>query len=115
MSIVKYEILNPTINNKKPFLDKKGLLFFPIKEAYRYYIECALTNENNGGREYYLLLSKIKFDDNCRLCKTDQYGRCQIKIKGEIKDYILNEIQYRGNINIEYVESADNYDVFSIT
>ncbi len=114
MSIIKYEVLNPTSSNKKPFLSKEGLLFFPVKEAYRYYVECAITNEEHGGREYFILLGKEKFDSNCRLCKTDIYGRCQIKIKGEIKDYVVDEIKHRGNIDIEYLESADNYDVFTV-
>lgn len=114
MSIVKYEVLNPTINNKKPFLNKEGLLFFPVKEAYRYYVECAITNEYHGGREYFILLGKEKFDDNCRLCKTDYYGRCQIKLRGEIKNYIMEETKHRGNIYVEYVESTHNYDVFNV-
>lgn len=115
MTIFKYEVLNPVKNNKKPFYDdKKNLLYIPIKHNYRYYIECALINEYNGNREYYLLLSKIKWDTNCRLCNTDQYGRCKIKLNGELKNYIIEESKNRGNIDITYVESEEHYDIFRV-
>lgn len=115
MAILKYEILNPAKSNKKAFYDnKKNLLYIPIKNNYRYYVECALTNEYNGSREYYILLGKAKFDDNCRLCNTDQYGRCRIKLNGELKEYIIEESKNRGNVDVEYVESDEHYDVFSV-
>lgn len=114
MGIIKYEVINPVIDSNKAFYDtKKQLLFIPVKTNYRYYVECALNNEF-GGRDYYILLSRNKFDDNCRLCKTDQYGRCQIKLRGEIQSYVEEETKYRGNIEVEYVESEDNYDIFNI-
>lgn len=116
MPIFKYEVLNPVIDNKSPFFDnKRGLFCFPLKGCnYKYYIECAVTNQENGGREYYILLSKKRFDNNCRKCHIDIYGRCQIKVKGELKDYIINETSWRGNIEVNYVESSDDYDVFSV-
>lgn len=114
MSIVKYEILNPT-NKRKPFLNQKGFFLFPVKKAYKYYIECATTNEFDGNKEYFLLLGTERFDENCRICKTDSYGRCNIKVQGEIKSYIINEIQNKGCVNVEHIETNDDYDIFSIT
>ena len=116
MSIFKYEVLNPVINNKKPFYDfKRKLLFFPVKGvSYRYYVEVARNNNKNGNREYFILLNHNKFDENCRICHIDIYGRCQIRIQGELKEYIIRESSYRGNINIEYVESTEDYDVFIV-
>lgn len=116
MSIYNYEIINPVTNIKKPFYDfKRKLLFFPIAgNNYRYYIEAARNNENSFTREYYILLSRKKFNNNCRICHTDNYGRCQIRVKGEIKDYIIQEIKHRGNVEIEYVESEEDYDVFVV-
>lgn len=115
MGIYKFEILNPTTDNKRPFFDnKRGLFMFPVKSKYRYYVECANINPNTNIKEYYFLLSDKKFDEHCRLCHTDNYGRTQIKIKGEIKDFILDEIKYRGNVNVTYLESEDDYDVFKI-
>ena len=74
MTLFKYDILNPVKDNKRPFFDeKKGLFYIPINANYRYYIEAAITNQDTGGREYYLLFSTNKFDDNCRLCKVDGY------------------------------------------
>ena len=115
MGIYKFEVLNPTTDRKRPFYNKeKGLFIFPVKSKYRYFIECANINETTGQRDFYLLLSNTKFDENCRLCHTDSYGRCQVKVKGEIKDYIISETTYRGNIDIVYLESEDDYDIFKL-
>lgn len=116
MSIYNYEILNPVISSKKPFYDtKRKLLFFPVNGSnYRYYVEVARNNKDTFAREYYVLLSNRKFDDNCRICHVDNYGRCQINLRGEIKDYVIQETKRRGNIEIEYVESERDYDVFAI-
>lgn len=116
MSIYNYEILNPVISPKRPFYDiKRKLLFFPANGSnYRYYIEVARNNKDTFAREYYVLLSNRKFDDNCRICRVDNYGRCQINLRGEIKDYVIQETKRRGNIEIEYVESERDYGVFAI-
>lgn len=111
--IYKYEVLNPVTNHKKPFLDKRGFFIVPrIGKLYRYYIECA--RNDNYGRNYYILLSDSKFDDNCRRCNVDDFGRLKFIPHGELKDYIEQEIKYRANINFEYIESENNYDIFKI-
>lgn len=113
--IFKYEILNPIVDTKKPFYDKRREVFmFPVDTCYRYYIEAAITNLENGSREYFIILSCIKFDNNCRLCNVDNYGRCQIKLKSEIKDYIISETEARGNIEINNIEHTIDYDVYQI-
>ena len=115
MGLFKYDILNPVKNNKRPFFDeKKGLFYIPINAKYRYYVEAAITNQDTGGREYYILLSSIKFNEHCRLCNVDGYGRCKIKIKGEIRDYIIQETKIRGNVNVTYMETENIYDVYLI-
>lgn len=112
--IFTYEILNPVSDTKKPFLNRDGFFIVPMKGArYRYYIEAAL-NTNNGDRNYYLLLSNTKFDNNCRICNVDNYGRLKLKLRGEFKDFINDEIKYRGNVDVEYVESFDGFDVFEV-
>lgn len=111
MSVFKYEILNPIVDKKKPFLDRRGFFVIPnLKIDYKYYLECANYNQALGYKEYYILLSKEKFDENCRSCKMDNYGRIKIPVKGELKDFIKDN----SVIDIEYVESENNYDVFKI-
>lgn len=113
--IFKYEVINPVTNNKKPFYDYKRKLFlFPVDIDYKFYVECARTNETTGGREYFILLNNIRFDENCRKCRVDDYGRCQINVRGEIKDYILREMEYRGNIEVNYISNDGDYDVYQI-
>lgn len=114
MSIYKYKVLNPVNNTKLPFFDeRKGIFYVPISGSYRYYVE-AIVPQEEGGVIYFLLLGKVKFDINCRLCHTDDYGRVQIKIKGEMKDFIVDECKERGNVKVEYVETIEDYDVFSV-
>ena len=65
-------------------------------------------------REYFILISNKKFDDNCRKCFVDSYGRCRIKPSGELKDYITTQTINRDNIDIEYIESTSEYDVYKL-
>lgn len=113
--IFKYEVINPITNNKKPFYDfKRKLFLFPVDVSYKYYVECARNNATTGGREYFILLSNDKFDDNCRKCRVDDYGRCQINVRGEIKEYIIDEVKNRGNIEVNYISNEEYYDVYEV-
>lgn len=110
--IIKYDILNPIPDKSLPFVNK-GILYFPIDENYRYFLEASQDNAY-GGKDYFILLGKVKFSQHCRLCQTDMYKRVKLKLKGELKEYVNDVCEAKGNVNIEYVESAENYDVFSI-
>lgn len=115
IDIYTYDIINPVLNRKKAWFDiKKGLIFFPCPTShYRYFVECAL-NVDKLGRQYYILLSSIKFNENCRICQTDCYGRVKIPVRGELKDYLSNNYNNSFNINIELQDRCDIYDVFCI-
>ena len=110
--IVKYEILNPVSDRNRPFI-RGDIFYIPLKKQYNYYIEAAITNEI-GGQDYYILLGINNFNPHCRRCSTDGYGRVKIRLKGKIKDYVNDICERNGNIDIEYIESADNYDVFAL-
>lgn len=119
MTIVGFNILNPKIDNKKPFYNsKKNIFYFKVDKPYKYYIEVSNTKDDDS-IEYCILLSTVEFDENCRKCSVDLYGRCQIHPLGEFKNYIKRECTERGNINCNYywnVELAEgiNYDVYCI-
>lgn len=110
--ILKYKVLNPISDKTRPYL-QKGILYIPIDEPYRYFVEAAQDNVY-GGIDYFLLLGKTKFSPHCRLCQYDMYHRVKVRLKGEIKEYVEDICREEGNINFEYVESAEDYDVFSI-
>lgn len=115
MTITKYNVLNPSINRKQPYYDvNKELFLFPVKSKYRYFVEASRFNREKNINEYYLLLGSVKFDDNCRLCEVNEYGKCKVKLKGEIKEYVMNECSERGNIECNYIETEDDYDVFRV-
>lgn len=115
MPIAKYKILNPLIDHKKPYYDfKRKKFIFPVKVGYKYFLEAAQYNPDKGYNEYFILLGTDKFDDNCRTCEVDMYGKCKLNIIGELKDYIIEQSKDRGNLKIEYVESGEDFDVFSI-
>ena len=112
--IVKYAILDPIPDKSKPFFDNKTDLFYiPTKTDYNWYVASYIDNQY-GGVDYFLLLGKTKFNSHCRRCNTDQYGRTKLKLKGELYDYVRDTCEVYGNIEIEYVESAEDYDVFSV-
>lgn len=115
MSVYSYTVLTTTTDSKKPFFDeKKGIFYMPTKKKYRYFLECGNFNKATKGTDYFILLSDVKFHENCRLCRTDDYWRCQIKVKGDIRDFIKSESADRGNVDVEYVETIENYDVYSV-
>lgn len=111
--IYKYEVIAPVTNKQRPHFDKRSLFIVPIiKKNYKYYIECARYNPNTFSREYFLLLSEEKFDNNCRKCRVDNYGRLKLILHGECKCYAIDEIAARGNIDVEYLETEDVYDIY---
>ena len=115
MGVHNFKIVNPTVSNKKPFLDKRGILYIPLNGSiYHYFLEVSNYNSDTGDDEYYIMLSVNKFNANCRRCASDRYGRLQVPVKGVIKNYIIREVAERGNIEIKYIESTDEYDLFSI-
>ena len=108
MVIVKYNVLNPHIDKKKPYYDlNKELLIFPVKSKYRHFVEASQYNKEKGVNEYFLLLGTKKFDDSCRLCEVNEYGKCKVKLKGEIKEYVKDIAAERGNIECYYVETEE--------
>lgn len=113
--ITKFNVLNPITDKRSPFYNqKKGLFYFHTKTNYKYYLECSSINEKNNDIEFYILLSTEKFDINCKQCHVDNYGRCQIKPAGKVKEYILDQVKERGNFIMEYMESEDNYDIYKL-
>lgn len=112
--IYDFNILNPKVNNKMPFfVEKNGIFYFKVLYNYKYYLECSAPNDN-GEIEYYILLSHIKFDTNCRTCHIDRLGRCQIHPKGEMLNYIKKECAERGNIECYLLQQRKQYDIYKI-
>ncbi len=90
----------------------RGYFIVPnIGKRYKYFIEVKQYNPNVFQYEYFLLLSTDKFDNNCRTCRIDDYGRLKVKVKGEFAD-VLNDI--KGNIDFNYKESTDTFDVWQV-
>lgn len=112
--IPEFNILNPRIDNKMPFLDiRKGIFYFIVQNDYKYYIEANRINEL-GITEYFILVGLNSFDNNCKKCHVDSYHRCQIRPKGEIKNYIEKETKERGNINCSLYGQGFGYDIYKI-
>lgn len=113
--IFKYEVLNPVIDKNKPIFNaKRNLLIFRLDKIYKYYVIVSSTNEF-GNINYYILFSDIKFDDNCRPCRIDNYSRYKIYVNGKVKDFIIDELNYRANIELEYQETEGVYDIWKLT
>lgn len=113
--INEFNIINPVINKKSPFFDiKRGLFYFPTNIGYRYYLECSKINDKTKDIEYYILLSRNKFNEHCKSCSLDNYGRCKMKPSGDIKNYLIRETKERGNVILDYVESREDYDIYNL-
>lgn len=115
MCVYKYEIINPITNHKNPYIDNKGYLIVPaIGKKYKYYIEAARYNPKKCYKEYFILLSDIKFSSQCKRCRVDDFGRLKLVPKGEIKNIFNEQMKEAGNVTFEYIESEESYDVFII-
>ena len=114
--INKFEIINPTIDKSKPYLNRRKELVIPHLTNYKYkwYLEVARDNVITGDRDYFILFSKNKFDDNCLKIIKDYGCRTAIMPIGELAIYIYREIKNRANIEINYLYSEDNFDVFEV-
>ena len=106
--ILSFDIINPLTNNKLPFYNNtKCLLYIPgLSPKYRYY--------PNVGRRYYLLLNRVKFNRDCRICHTDGYGRLVIPVRGELKEYLNDCCTRTRNIEVGIVEATEVYDIYYI-
>lgn len=114
--ITKFEVINPLPIRTKPHLNRRGELVIPniATLKYNWYLEVARDNVVTGDREYYILFGTTKFDSAC-IKLTKDYGRKYvIQIHGEFADFVHREINARANIDIEYLYSEDNYDVWEI-
>lgn len=112
---LKYNIVNPVVDQYKPYYNKiKNLFYFPVNRDYKYYIEATQIDENTHQIKYYLLLSINSFNDNCRRCEVTSTGKCKVQVYGRFKDYIVRECKERGNIICDLVESTDDYDIFVV-
>ena len=113
--IAKYDILNPVIDKTKPYyLKQYNTLYFKLDTVYDYYLLCSRFNKETNDIDYFILFSKVKFDFNCKKCIIDNYGRYKIKPTGKLKEYIISELNYKANFKIEYLETEDNYDIYSL-
>ena len=103
--ILKYNLINPAIDKKKPYYDDKTkTLKFQVKSNYRYFIQATQINEVTHIKEYFLLLGTEKFDDACKKCQTNQYGKCSVSLSGEFKEFVI----------VEYTESDEGYDAYNV-
>ena len=110
--ILKYNLINPAIDKKKPYYDEKTrTLKFQVKSNYRYFIQATQINEVTHVKEYFLLLGTEKFDDACKKCQTNQ---CSVSLSGEFKEFVISECKERGNIIVEYTESDEGYDAYNV-
>lgn len=112
---IQFDIINPVTNKRKPRYDKeKDIFLFPVNIKYRYYIEASKTDKDTGLITYYLLLSKIKFSNQCRLCEVNMYSMCKIHPRGEFKDYVVRECNERGNITVDKIDSNSDFDTWIV-
>lgn len=115
MEILQYEIIDKKLDRQRPYYDnKRGLLIFRLQNNYSYYCQAKKYNPNTNEYEYFLLLGKNKFNDNCNLFYRDDYGRYKIRATGELKVYMDNITNEDMNFDLVYIETNGCYDAWQI-
>lgn len=114
MEIYKYEVLSKKINKDNPVYNaaKHSFRFKIYKTNYKYCLE--VKRIENNIEHFYLLLSSEKFHDNCKQIRLDNYGRYKLYCDKELCSELEDCLEQNDVINIKYVETEDNYDVFEI-
>lgn len=113
MCIYKYEIISKNIRKDKPYLNSKNRLVLPKCNKYNYYIIAEQYNDIINDKEYFVILSETKIGNSFIKCKKD-LGNINIIPTGAFKDYIYNELSSRNNLEMEFIESENGYDVYHI-
>lgn len=114
-NIYKYKIINIIPDINRPYINDKDELIVPRTNGYyKWFVEAINYNRNNAIDKYYILLSYNKFNNSCRGCKIDRKNNLIIPVLGEIRDYIKRECKEHGNVDVNYIESTDEYDVFEV-
>lgn len=116
----EFELAHTKLDKTKPYYDvNNGNIIMPkLGNKYSYYLETKIFNKDLNSYEYYLLLSNTKFDTNCYKCKSDIYNRIKIRlhsneIKRDLTRHTLYD-KYGFNIDVIYIESKENYDIYQI-
>jgi hypothetical protein len=114
--ITQFEIVNPIPIRTKPHLNRRGELVIPniATQHYNWYLEVAKDNTITFDREYYILFGHNKFDHNCIKLYKDYGRRFVVNLHGEIADFVHREIIARGNVDVNYLYSEDEFDVWQI-
>lgn len=113
--INNYQVIAPVINKKLPYITNYGTLVVSrFHKKYKYYVEVKQYDTYADDYNYYILLSEEKFDEQCRTCRIDDYGRLFIVLHKDILEYAKAESERRGNLNFEQIDSSDEFDLWKL-
>lgn len=116
MEIFKYEIVNKKTDRTRPFFDKEsGLFVCRIPKIYHWYCIARVFNIQDNEYDYFILFSDVKFAENCRKCHIDDFGRYRLRPGKDFAKWLLEYYDVdNGNFDVKYMETIDNYDVYSV-
>lgn len=114
--ITKFEVIQRNIDKHKPHFNRRGELVISAinNHNYKWYVSAARNNTNTNDREYFILFGNTKFDLNCYKLTRDYSNNCVICPVNELSEFVNREIKDRGSIEIEYLYSEDDYDVWQL-
>lgn len=114
VEIYQYETLTNTKKYPK-YDEKRHTIVTRIKPIYQWFIEVREYNKDTNDYNYYILLSKDIFNENCKKVKYDDYGRMKIIVVDELHNEILFIIKNNKSFNFEYLDSNEYYDRYIIS
>lgn len=113
--IYNFNLIAPKTDSRKPFLNRDGFFVIPTGSIrYKYYIEVSRYHPVYQTEEYYVLLSDTKFDEQCRKGRVDGIGRFCFRPHGDMLAGIEHSMEVLGNVEVEYIESTDEYDLWQV-
>ena len=102
------------LDRTKTWINIKYKQIFSAEIKYNnYYQIITRFNPNINETEYYVAFMPNSDEDN-KSCRIDDYGRTKFSIANIWNELKLNKLTTDTNINLEYVETIDDVDVFKI-
>lgn len=110
-----FNIVSNVVDKEKPYyIPDDGIIMLNGKDWYKYnyFLEAESYDEKNL-KHLYIILSKNKIDKCCKSLIHDNFGRTKIRLK-EFRNYFNSIYNKNSNIKFSFVDSNNDYDVYSI-
>lgn len=115
MQFTTYDKTNSRkLDRTKSWINIKYKQIFSAEIKYNKYYQLIKRFEPKYNTTEYFVAFMNNSDEDTKSCRVDDYGRTKFSIADIWKELNLDKLTTDTNINLEYVESIDDVDVFKI-